>query len=142
MDDGALGEHIAALFEFYGPQNWWPAQSRFEVIVGAILVQNTAWTNAERAIRNLRTDGRLRLSVMASTSQAELETLVRPAGFFRQKAATLRRFVGFIESDHAGSLDRFFAQPTHTARCQLLALKGIGPETADSILLYAGGHPI
>src|SRR5262245_7621941 len=128
MDNAALGEHIAALFEFYGPQNWWPGQSRFEVIVGAILVQNTAWANAERAIKVLRAAGKLRFSAMRSTSQSELETLVRPAGFFRQKAATLRKFVGFVESDHAGSLDRFFAQPTLTARRQLLALKGIGHE--------------
>jgi endonuclease III related protein len=133
---------IQALFAFYGPQNWWPAQARFEVVVGAILVQNTAWVNVEHAIRNLRISGKLRLSTIRSVEIAELERLIRPAGFFRQKAATIRGFVEFLDTQHDGSLRRLFAQATDIARSQLLAIKGIGPETADSILLYAGGHPV
>jgi endonuclease-3 related protein len=142
MQRGPLKEHIQTLFAFYGPQNWWPAQNRFEVIVGAILVQNTAWANVEHAIRNLRISGKLRPSAIRSVEIAELERLIRPAGFFRQKAATIRGFVEFLDTQHDGSLRRLFAQATDTARSQLLAIKGIGPETADSILLYAGGHPV
>jgi endonuclease-3 related protein len=135
------------LSDAWGPQHWWPAQSRFEVIVGAYLTQNTAWTNVERAMANLR---RARvLSVKGISVKgireipvAKLETLIRPAGYFRQKAQRLKTFIAYLDANYRGSLGRMFAQPTEKLRDELLALNGVGPETADSILLYAGNHPV
>jgi endonuclease-3 related protein len=109
-------------------------------IGGAILVQNTAWGNVELALANLRGARRLSLVGLSRTPQGELEQLIRPAGFFRQKAATIRAFLVFLNTRYQGSLRRMFAEPTDRLRTELLAIKGIGPETADSILLYAGGH--
>src|ERR671922_162612 len=127
-----------ALLGAWGKQHWWPARSRFEVIVGAYLTQNTAWTNVEQAMRRLRAAGLLNLRGIRSVPLPELESLVRSAGYFRQKAARLKTFVAFLDQHYGGSLNRMFAQPTEKLREQLLALNGIGPETADSILLYAG----
>src|SRR5438045_918701 len=127
-----------ALLGAWGPQHWWPAHSRFEVIVGAYLTQNTAWTNVERAMANLRAARVLTLDGIRQLPVADLELLVRPAGYFRQKAARLRRFIEFLDAQYDGSLTRMFAQPTAKLRTELLSLNGVGPETADSILLYAG----
>ena len=138
----SLREHILALFAHYPKQNWWPAQSRFEVIAGAILVQNTAWINVEKALLNLRRAKLLNAAGIRRVPLSRLEQLVRPAGFYRQKAARLKLFVTFLDKHHGGSLTRMFRQPTAALRAELLSLNGIGPETADSILLYAGGHPI
>lgn len=129
------------LFRRWGPQHWWPADSQFEVIVGAYLTQNTAWTNVERALAQLRAAGLLTLEGIRRTPLPKLENLIRSAGYFRQKAQRLKTFVEFVDRNHGGSLDRLFAQPTESLREQLLALNGVGPETADSILLYAGNHP-
>ena len=129
------------LYHAWGPQHWWPAQSRFEVIVGAYLTQNTAWTNVERALRQLRSAGVLSLDGIRRTPLPELEQLIRSAGYFRQKAQRLKNFVEFLDQSYSGSLDRMFDQPTEVLREQLLSLNGVGPETADSILLYAGNHP-
>ncbi len=126
----------------WGPQHWWPAESRFEVIVGAYLTQNTAWTNVEHALENLRREHVLTVNAIRNISLSRLETLVRPAGYFRQKAQRLKTFIGFLDEKHSGSLVRMFAQPTQVLRAQLLDLNGVGPETADSILLYAGNHPV
>jgi endonuclease-3 related protein len=120
-----------------GEQHWWPAGSAFEVIVGAYLTQNTAWTNVERAIDNLRHAGALSIEGIRSTPVEELEQLIRPAGYFRQKAARLKRFVEHLDAGYSGSLDALFARPAEELRDELLSLNGIGPETADSILLYA-----
>lgn len=125
-----------------GPQNWWPAGSPFEVILGAYLTQNTAWTNVERAITNLRRAGALAPRAITKLELGKLEELIRPAGYFRQKAARLKLFAAHLEQRHAGSLERMFAQPTAALRQELLSLQGIGPETADSILLYAAQHEI
>src|SRR5437764_5421013 len=130
------------LFGAWGPQHWWPAQSRFEVIVGAYLTQNTAWTNVERAMANLRGARALRLDGIRQIPIAELEVLIGPAGYFRQKAARLKRFIAFLDARYGGSLTRMFGQPTAEVRAELLGLNGIGRETADSILLYAGNHPV
>ncbi len=130
------------LFSAWGRQHWWPAQSRFEVIVGAYLTQNTAWTNVEKALANLRAARLLTLSGIRRASSAELERLIRPAGYFRQKAKRLKLFVAFLDQKYQGSLSKFLAQPTAKLREELLNLNGIGPETADSILLYAGNHPV
>jgi endonuclease-3 related protein len=126
----------------WGPQQWWPAATPFEVIVGAILTQNISWTNVERALANLRAAGALSVEGIRELSIEDLEQLIRSSGYFRQKAARLRGFVAFLDAEHGGSLDEMLATPTDTLREQLLALNGIGPETADSILLYAGHHPI
>lgn len=126
----------------YGPQNWWPGETQFEVIVGAYLTQNTNWSNVEKAIANLRNADVLGVEAMRQLPLDELETLVRPSGYFRQKAGNLKTFIRFVDEHYSGSLERMFAEPTVKLRSQLLALKGVGPETADSILLYAGNHPV
>jgi endonuclease-3 related protein len=131
-----------SLFAHYGAQNWWPADSPFEVIVGAILVQRTAWRNAELALTNLRKAGELNLDAIRSIPLADLEQFMRPSGFYRQKAQRLKAFVSFLDCQHSGSLDSLFSQSREAARAELLALNGIGPETADTILLYAGGFPV
>lgn len=136
----ALRRYYRTLFRRWGPQHWWPAETPFEVIVGAYLTQNTAWTNVERALGELRRAGVLSLDGIRRTPLPELEKLVRSAGYFRQKAQRLKTFVAFVDQTYSGSLDRMFAEPTEVLREQLLALNGVGPETADSILLYAGSH--
>jgi endonuclease-3 related protein len=135
-------EYYKALLARYGPQNWWPGQSRFEVIVGAYLTQNTNWSNVEKAISNLRRAQMLNIKAMREVPLAELETLVRPSGYFRQKARNLKTFINFLDERYSGSLARMFAGPTDKLRAEFLALNGVGPETADSILLYAGNHPV
>jgi endonuclease-3 related protein len=131
-----------ALARRHGPQGWWPARTRFEVVVGAILTQGAAWVNVERAIARLRAAGALRPAAMTRLSPARLATLVRPSGFFRVKAARLRAFLRHLASRHHGSLRRLLDQPAAALRAELLAIPGIGPETADSILLYAAGRPV
>jgi endonuclease III related protein len=122
--------------------HWWPARTPFEVIVGAILTQNTAWSNVERAIANLRRARLLTPRGIERVSTARLERLVRPSGYFRQKTKKLKAFARFLRREYGGSLARMFRAPTSELRVKLLAVHGIGPETADSILLYAGGHTI
>ncbi len=134
--------YYAALYTHWGPQNWWPAESRLEVIVGAYLTQNTNWGNVEKAIANLRRAGVLSIKGLREAPLRRLQTLVRPSGYFRQKAKRLKTFVRFLNKNHAGSLDRMFAQPTEKLRAELLQLNGVGPETADSILLYGGNHHV
>lgn len=135
-------ELYRALAEAYGPLRWWPARTRFEVIVGAFLTQNTSWKNVEAALRNLRRSGVLNLRGIREIPISELEALVRPSGYFRQKAARLKNFVDFLDSRYDGSLSRLFARPTESLRHELLNLNGVGPETADAILLYAGKKPV
>jgi endonuclease-3 related protein len=130
------------LLRAWGPQHWWPGESPLEVIVGAFLTQNTSWTNVERAIRRLHSAGVLTLEGLRRIPTRKLEQLIRSSGYFRQKAARLKGFVAFLDERYDGSLARMFAVPTTELREQLLALKGVGPETADSILLYAGQHPV
>ena len=137
-----LAQFYEALNAKMGPLHWWPGKTRFEVIVGAILTQSTAWSNVERAIANLRSEGLLDPSALQRIPIKRLEQLVRPSGYYRRKARKLKAFVRFLESEFGGSLDRMFHQPTTVLREKLLAVHGIGPETADSILLYAGKHPI
>lgn len=131
-----------ALAAAWGPQHWWPAHTPFEVIVGAVLTQNTAWTNVERALANLRAANILSLDGIRTVPLPHLENLIRSSGYFRQKAGRLKSFVAFLDRQYAGQLDEFLARPTDQLREALLALNGVGPETADSILLYAGNHPV
>jgi endonuclease-3 related protein len=140
--ENEIRAYYQTLFQAWGPQHWWPAQSRFEVIVGAYLTQNTAWTNVEKAMANLRAAHILTVSGIRRTSLADLEQLIRPAGYFRQKAMRLKIFIAFLDRRYRGSLEKLFARPTEELREELLSLNGIGPETADSILLYAGNHPV
>jgi endonuclease III related protein len=137
-----IPQYYTALLARYGPQNWWPARSRFEVIVGAYLTQNTNWSNVEKAMLNLRRARRLSVAAMRSIPLDELETLVRPSGYFRQKARNVKTFISCLDERYSGSLSRMFAEPTVKLRAELLELNGVGPETADSILLYAGNHPV
>ncbi len=136
----AIRAFYGALYRAWGPQDWWPARTRFEVVAGAFLTQNTSWNNVERALQALRAAGALSVAGIRRTPKARLERLLRPAGYFRQKAARLKNFVRHLDRAHGGSLARLLAQPTAKLRQELLELNGIGPETADSILLYAGGH--
>jgi endonuclease III related protein len=137
-----IREYHRTLYAAWGPQHWWPARTRFEVIVGAYLTQNTSWNNVEAALRRLRGARALSLAAIRAVSIAQLESLIRPAGYFRQKAARLKFFVDFVDRRYAGSLSRMLTQPTAKLRAELLALNGVGPETADSILLYAGQHEV
>jgi endonuclease-3 related protein len=130
------------LYGQLGPQGWWPGRSRFEVIVGAILTQNTNWSNVERAIRQLRRGRALTPSAMSALSGRRLATLIRPAGTFAVKARRLRHFLAFLRARYGGSLRRMFREEPTRIRKALLEVSGIGPETADSILLYAGNMPI
>ncbi len=138
--------NVAAIYSTlaraWGPQHWWPAKNRFEVIVGAYLTQNTSWRNVEIAMRNLRAARVLSVEGIRNISLTRLERLIRSSGYFRQKARKLKTFVKFLDRRFGGSLSRMFAQPTAELREQLLSLNGVGPETADSILLYAGQHPV
>ncbi len=137
-----LGEFYEVLNDRLGPLGWWPGETRFEVIVGAILTQSTSWSNVEHAIANLRRERLLSPRTLMRVEMRRLERLVRPSGYFRQKARKLKAFVRFLDREFGLSLDRMFREPTGRLREKLLAVSGIGPETADSILLYAGKHPI
>ena len=138
----AIRNYYQTLIGAWGRQHWWPAESRFEMIVGAYLTQNTAWTNVEKALSRLREAGRLSMAGIRRSPRAELALLIRSSGYFRQKARRLKTFVGFVDERYGGSVGRMFARPTAELREELLALNGVGPETADSILLYAGNRPV
>jgi endonuclease-3 related protein len=137
-----IRSYFQTLYDAWGQQHWWPAQSCFEVIVGAYLTQNTSWTNVERALDSLRRAHVLSIRGMRRTPLAKLEKLIRSSGYFRQKAQRLKTFVRFLDQRYSGSLARMFVEPTEKLRAELLALNGVGRETADSILLYAGNHPV
>jgi len=134
-------EIYARLFEAFGPQHWWPGDSPFEVAVGAVLTQNTNWKNVERAIDNLRRADLLEPAALYEVPPEELEELIRPAGYFRVKTRRLRSLLELIVEGYGGSLEAMFATGLAALREELLGLHGIGPETADSILLYAAGLP-
>jgi endonuclease-3 related protein len=129
------------LLAAFGPQNWWPGETPFEIMVGAVLVQNTNWRNVAQAIHSLRDNGLLEPKALDNIDQSELEELIRPAGYFRVKAKRLRSLLRYLIDRYDGSLDAMFACDLATLREELLTIHGIGPETADSILLYAGGKP-
>jgi endonuclease-3 related protein len=124
----------------HGHLQWWPADSSFEICVGAILTQNTSWRNVELAIANLKGARVLSPKKIHALSHHNLAQLIRPAGYFNIKAKRLSNFVDVIVEQHGASLKRFFKGDTATVRERLLAINGVGPETADSMLLYAGGH--
>ena len=124
----------------FGHQHWWPGETPFEVCVGAILTQNTSWTNVERAIANLKSAGVLEVKKMFALPESQLAQLIRPAGYFNVKARRLRSFLRVLVEEFHGELELLFDGGTRMVRGRLLNINGIGPETADSLLLYAGGH--
>lgn len=130
------------LLRRYGPQGWWPARTTFEVVVGAILTQGTAWVNVERALARLRAAGLLEPRALGRVRLGRLARLVRPAGYYRVKAGRLRAFLRHLSRRHGGSLRRLLRQPADALRRELLGVPGVGPETADSILLYAAHRPV
>lgn len=136
-----LTEIYRRLFEAFGRQHWWPAQSPFEVMVGAVLTQSTSWQNVERAIRNLRQADLLDPCALYAVPLPELEDLIQPVGYFRVKARRLRSLLQYLIERHGGSLEAMFGAGLPELRRELLSVHGVGPETADSILLYAGGLP-
>ena len=121
----------------FGPSHWWPGESALEVMVGAILTQNTNWKNVEKAIGRLKSEKALSASFLNQVDQTVLSEWIRPAGYFRIKAGRLKNFFNFYIREYEGQIDNIKAQPLDLLRSQLLSVKGIGPETADSILLYA-----
>jgi endonuclease-3 related protein len=130
-----------ALFRAYGPQHWWPGDSPFEVLVGAVLTQNTSWANVEKAVANLKRERVLTFSRMFHIAPRKLAMLIRPSGCFNIKTKRLRHLLLFIHTHYSDSLARMFSTDPARLRQQLLEVNGIGPETADSILLYAGEKP-
>jgi endonuclease III related protein len=130
------------LIKAYGPQFWWPAKTPFEVIIGAYLTQNTSWKAVEVSLANLRRFNALTVDGIRALTIDALQELIRPSGFYRRKAPALKAFVGILDSEFDGSLERLAAAPTETLRHRLLALPGVGEETADAILLYALRHPV
>jgi endonuclease-3 related protein len=130
------------LYRRFGPQHWWPAGTPFEVMLGAILTQNTSWSNVEKAILNLKRSHVLDPDRLFRMRQSGLASLIRPAGYYNIKAARLKNFLRFFFSSCDGSVRSMARKPTHILRAQLLAVNGIGPETADSILLYALKKPV
>jgi endonuclease-3 related protein len=137
-----LRRYYRRLYRRFGPQHWWPGRTRFEVILGALLTQNTAWSNVEKALANLRHEARLVPEQLSRVPASKLARLLRPAGYFRQKTRTVRGFLHHLNNHCRGSLARLLRKPTGELRAELLSLRGVGEETADSILLYAASRPL
>lgn len=137
-----LLRYYRRLRSHFGHRNWWPARTRFEVILGALLTQNTSWTNVEKALANLRRAGGLSPAGLRRLPGTRLARLLRPSGYYRQKTRAVRAFLAHLNNGYRGSLARLLARPTTELREELLELRGIGPETADSILLYAANRPV
>lgn len=142
----ATGQRLLEMFELllahFGPQNWWPADTPLEVMIGAILTQNTNWTNVEKAISNLKKRGLLSLDRLISLPEAELAEEIRPAGYYNIKARRLKNLLHFIADQYGADLTRLFDMKTQTMREALLSINGVGRETADSIVLYAANKPL
>jgi endonuclease-3 related protein len=129
------------LLSAYGPQHWWPGDSAFETIAGAILTQSTAWSNVEKALDNLKAAAALSPKALHGLSEADIATLIRPSGYYNAKARKLKAFVEMLHDRFDADLDALLSLPAEELRTLLLSVHGIGPETADSIVLYAAGHP-
>jgi endonuclease-3 related protein len=142
MVSETLSEIYKILHEAFGPQHWWPGETPFEIITGAILTQNTNWTNVEKAIANLKTAGCLKPDAIYRIDDKQLAGLIRPAGYYNIKAKRLKNFVKWLFDSYGGDLENLQSAYTDSLRDELLGIKGIGCETADSILLYALGMPV
>lgn len=138
----SLRRYFDHLYEDLGPQQWWPAKTQLEVVLGAILTQNTRWKNVEMALQSLRARNWLQFSSLRKLKHIELATAIRSAGFFRQKAATIQNFLSFLDLNYNSSLKKMLKQSTYFLREQLMQIRGFGPETVDTILLYGGQRPI
>ncbi|OGR06641.1 MAG: endonuclease [Deltaproteobacteria bacterium RIFOXYD12_FULL_53_23] len=136
-----IKEIYTRLVDHFGPQHWWPGDTPFEIMLGAVLTQNTSWRNVSMVIETLRQDGLLSFEALEDLPLEVLAEKIRPSGYYNQKARRLKGLFAAIRED-SGSLEDFFNQDTYTLREKLLAVKGIGPETADSITLYAAGKPV
>jgi endonuclease III related protein len=130
------------LYQAYGPRHWWPGETPFEVMVGAILTQNTSWRNVEKAIQHLKGKGVLNIEGIHQLKKSDLASLIKSSGYYRIKADRLKAFVNYLFEDYSGNIKRMRKEELETLRQKLLRVKGIGPETADSILLYGLGKPI
>lgn len=135
-------EAYRLLYDHFGPQDWWPGDSPFEIMVGAILTQNTNWSNVQKAIHNLKTEGLLSYRSLSQLTADEIAQFIRPAGYYNLKAQRLKNLLDMLKINYRGELALFFEDDLGSARENLLTVKGVGPETADSILLYACGHPV
>jgi endonuclease-3 related protein len=142
MDVPTLTDIYRRLLDRFGPQHWWPADEPFEVIIGAILTQSAAWGNVEKAIANLRGAGALSPRALRKLPRARLAELVHPCGYYNAKALKLKAFALWLGNHYDDDLDRLFALNADDLRRELLSVHGIGPETADSIILYAAGKPV
>ncbi|NQU14942.1 MAG: endonuclease III domain-containing protein [Desulfobacteraceae bacterium] len=140
------GERLVEMFDLllkgFGPQNWWPADTELEMMVGAVLTQNTNWKNVEKAIQNLKRKGLLSVDALHSLPTNEVAQEIRPAGYFNIKAKRLKNLIQFIMEQYEGTISLFLEEGTQSLREGLLSVNGVGPETADSILLYAARRPI
>lgn len=130
------------LYKYYGPQHWWPGDSSLECIIGAILTQNTSWSNVDKAICRLKKENLLSIESINNLTTRELAELIKPSGYYNQKAIKIKFFIEFLNENYTGNLNKLFEEDLHTLRNKLLSIKGIGPETADSIILYAANKPI
>jgi endonuclease-3 related protein len=139
LEPKRLPEIYRTLLKNFGHQKWWPGDTAFEIIIGAILTQNTNWANVEKAIRNLKRAGKLTPEALRKIPRRRLAALIRPSGYFNLKADRLKHFIDFLFEEYGGQLKQMFREDGEALRHKLLAVKGIGPETADSILLYAAG---
>lgn len=137
-----LEAYFRRMMRHYGPTGWWPGDTPFEIAVGAILTQNTAWRNVEQAIANLKRANLLDPRAILACEPDVLEQALRPSGYFRVKAQRLRSFCRHLVDAYGGSMERLARRPLDELRTELLGIHGIGPETADDILLYACGHPV
>jgi endonuclease-3 related protein len=137
-----LTDIYEALYSHFGPLHWWPGDSPFEIAVGAILTQNTNWINVEKAIRNLKNGKGLTAESLHTMSHSRLASLIKPAGYFNVKAKRLKNFIAFLTNHYKGSMNRLGKPDMNVLREELLRVNGIGPETADSILLYALAKPV
>ncbi len=130
------------LLAAFGPRHWWPGDSPLEIMVGAVLTQNTAWRNVEKAIANMKAEGILTFEALTGIDEARLAEIIRPAGFYRLKSRRLKGLIAYFHRRYGNSLENTAGVPTRTLRAELLDVNGIGPETADSILLYALDRPV
>lgn len=130
-----------ALFRHYGKQHWWPAKTRLEIMLGAILTQNTAWANVDLALSNLRKADALTFQALEESSREQIAEWIRPSGFFNQKSGYIKAMIEMIRDRFDGSLDNLFSLETRELREELLSWKGFGKETADSVILYAANKP-
>jgi endonuclease-3 related protein len=142
MVNETLSEIYQLLYDSFGPQHWWPGETPFEIVTGAILTQNTNWANVEKAIKNLKSAGRLTPEALFHIDISQLAELIRPAGYYNIKAKRLKSFINWLYDNYDGEMSNLELVNTEQLRAELLDIKGVGRETADSILLYALGRPV